>query len=113
MTRTQIAEFVLHPTPDNQHRFVLRAANHETVLTSETYTTKANAKNGIEAVRAAAKDRENFQRRLSRSEEAYFVLRANNHEVLGTSEMYSSPSARDEGIEACRRAAQEAVVRDA
>ncbi len=32
------AEFVVHPSSDRQFYFVLRAANHEVVLTSETYT---------------------------------------------------------------------------
>lgn len=111
MTQANTAEFLIHPTSDYQFRFVLRAANREIVLTSETYTTKANAKNGIEAVRTAARTDVNFDKRTSTAQEPYFVLIAANHEVLGTSEMYSSSSARDEGIAACQRAARDAVVR--
>jgi len=40
------------------------------------------------------------------------VLKAGNHEVIGTSEMYSSTSARDGGIEAVQRAAADATIVD-
>jgi uncharacterized protein YegP (UPF0339 family) len=38
-----------------QYHFVLKAANGEIIATSERYTTKAAAKNGIESVRENAK----------------------------------------------------------
>ena len=112
MTTNHQATFLILQSKDNQTYFVLRAANHEVVLTSETYTTLSSAKNGIEAVRTAAASVENFQGRTSSSNELYFVLRAANHEIIGTSEMYSSASARDEGIAACSRAAATAEVVD-
>lgn len=113
MNQPNTAEFVIHPTTDHQFRFLLRAANREIVLTSETYTTKASAKNGIEAVRVAARTESNFHKRTSTAKEPYFVLVAANHEVLGASEMYSSTNARNEGIAACQRAARDAIEREA
>jgi uncharacterized protein YegP (UPF0339 family) len=53
-----------------------------------------------------------YQRRESIAGEPYFVLRAGNHEVLGTSEIYSSGSARDNGIAAVKTAAPSAAVDD-
>lgn len=38
----------------NQYTFVLKAGNGETIATSERYTTKAAARNGIESVKANA-----------------------------------------------------------
>lgn len=37
-----------------KYHFVLKAPNEEIIATSETYTTKAAAKNGIESVKANA-----------------------------------------------------------
>jgi uncharacterized protein YegP (UPF0339 family) len=37
-----------------QYMFVLKAANGETIATSERYTTKSAAKNGIESVKKNA-----------------------------------------------------------
>ena len=43
-------KFVLKKTEDGQFHFTLQAKNGETIVQSETYTTKKNAKNGIESV---------------------------------------------------------------
>lgn len=44
--------FQIKKSSNDQYYFVLKAPNNEVVLTSETYTTKQSAKNGIEAVQA-------------------------------------------------------------
>jgi uncharacterized protein YegP (UPF0339 family) len=46
-------KFVLKKSGD-QYVFVLKAGNGETIATSERYTTKAAAKNGIESVKTNA-----------------------------------------------------------
>lgn len=97
---------------DDQYLFNLKAGNNEVILTSERYTAKASALNGIEAVRTNALVDARYQRRESTSGEAYFVLRGGNNEVLGTSEMYSSRSAREGGIQAVKAAAPDAGVDD-
>lgn len=104
--------FVILTSDNQQLYFTLRASNHEVVLTSETYTSLSAAKSGIEAVRTAAQSPSNFKPMVSRKEVPYFVLRSANHEVIGTSEMYSTNAKRDAGIVACQRAAREAVVVD-
>lgn len=45
------AKYVLKKSSDGQFYFVLKAANGETIATSERYTTKSAATNGIESVR--------------------------------------------------------------
>ena len=52
------ATFDLKRSSDDQYYFVLVAPNGEPIATSERYTTKAAAKNGIEAVRKYAPDAE-------------------------------------------------------
>ena len=42
--------FELSKSSDNQFRFVLKAGNGETILTSELYTSKASAEKGIAAL---------------------------------------------------------------
>ncbi len=42
--------FELSKSSDNQFRFVLKAGNGETILTSELYTSKASAEKGIASV---------------------------------------------------------------
>jgi uncharacterized protein YegP (UPF0339 family) len=46
-------KFVIKKSVD-QYTFVLKAGNGEIIATSERYTTKAAAKNGIESVKANA-----------------------------------------------------------
>jgi hypothetical protein len=92
------AKYILKKTSSGQFMFNLLAANGETVLTSESYTTKASAQDGIEAVRKNSPVEASYERKTATSGEPYFVLRSPNHEVIGTSEMYSSKAAREEGI---------------
>ena len=91
MSSSYKAEFLIQRSEDGQVYFTLRASNYEVVLTSETYTKADAAYDGIEAVRRSAGSRANFKPQWSRKEEPYFVLVSANHEVIGTSEMYSSP----------------------
>jgi uncharacterized protein len=46
--------FEIKRSKDSQFYFVLKAGNHEVILTSETYTTKASAQNGIASIQVNA-----------------------------------------------------------
>jgi len=46
-------KFEIKKSEDGQFYFVLKAANGETVSTSETYKTKGSCKKGIRAVKTA------------------------------------------------------------
>jgi uncharacterized protein YegP (UPF0339 family) len=80
------------------YRFTLHAANHEVILTSQSYDSKAGAEGGIESVRKNGPDAKNFEKKTSSASQPYFVLKAANAQIIGTSEMYSSEAARDNGI---------------
>jgi uncharacterized protein len=80
------------------HRFTLLAANHEVILSSQSYDSKAGAEGGIESVRKNGPDAENFEKKTSSASQPYFVLKAANGQIIGTSEMYSSEASRDNGI---------------
>jgi len=94
-------------------RFTLVAGNAEKILSSESYTAKAGATNGIESVKKNALDDARYSKLLSKSNQPYFVLKAGNNEIIGTSQMYASPEARDKGIEAVKAAAPTAPVVEA
>ena len=70
--------------------FNLKAGNHEVILTSERYATKAGAENGIASVKENAALDERYQRKMSKDNAPYFVLVAANGQTIGRSEMYSS-----------------------
>jgi uncharacterized protein YegP (UPF0339 family) len=49
-------KFVLTKSKNGEYRWVLKAANGETIATSEGYASKSGARNGIDAVKRAAAD---------------------------------------------------------
>jgi uncharacterized protein YegP (UPF0339 family) len=106
------ARFVLKNSSDGQFMFVLKAGNNEIILTSELYSQKHNAEGGIASVRANSADDARFDRRTSVAGEPYFVLKAANGEVIGTSEMYSSASSRERGIASVRKNSQFTPIDD-
>ena len=96
-------KYDLKKTSDDQFMFNLKAGNGEIILTSERYKAKASAENGIRSVQENSQDDARFDRLESKSDQPYFTLKAGNGEVIGRSEMYSSTSARDNGIESVKK----------
>lgn len=78
--------------------FNLKGGNGEVVLTSERYTTKQSAEGGIASVKVNSPHDARYDRRTNSTGSPYFVLKAANGEIIGTSEAYSSTAARDSGI---------------
>lgn len=78
--------------------FNLKSGNSKVILTSETYSDKAAALEGIKSVKRNAGKDKSYERKTSVSNQAFFVLKAPNGETIGKSEMYSSNSAMEKGI---------------
>ena len=109
---SDLGSYALRRSGDQFH-FNLRAAgNSEVILTSERYSRKTSALEGIESLRANARLEARYERKLSSTLQPYFVLKAGNGEELGTSEMYSSATAREHGIAAVKRNAPRAELLD-
>ena len=106
------AHYELKPAAHDQFMFNLKAANGEIILTSELYKSKESALNGIESVKTNSPHDEQFERKQSTSGKPYFALKAKNHETIGRSEMYSSDSARDNGIESVKKNGPVATLKD-
>jgi uncharacterized protein YegP (UPF0339 family) len=106
------AHYELKSAAHDQFMFNLKAANGEIILTSELYKTRESALNGIESVKSNSAFDEQFERKQSTSGKPYFALKAKNHETIGRSEMYSSDSARDNGIESVKKNGPVAALKD-
>ena len=103
--------FELKPS-EGQFMFNLKGANGEIVLTSERYANKAGAQNGIASVKTNAPIDARYDKLTSKNQEPYFVLKAANGEVIGTSETYSSTGKRDDGIAFVKANAPSAPTKD-
>jgi uncharacterized protein YegP (UPF0339 family) len=107
-----MGKFVITKTANGSFLFNLKARNGEIILASEAYNSKAACKNGMESVRKNASNDANYDRKESSIGEPYFNLKAANHQVIGTSEIYSSAASRDKGIESVKNNASGATVDD-
>ncbi|RLZ11245.1 DUF1508 domain-containing protein [Acinetobacter sp. 2JN-4] len=97
---------------DGQYRFVLKAGNGEVILNSELYKTKASAMNGIASVQKNSPDDVRYERLMSKNDKAYFNLKAANHQVIGTSQLYASVQSRDKGIESVQNNGSSETIKD-
>lgn len=96
----------------DQYMFNLKAGNHEVILTSERYTTRAAAQNGIESVRKNATQDERYQRKTASDGRFYFFLTATNGQVIGVSQMYHAAPSRNGGIESVKANGPTDIVKE-
>jgi len=101
-----------HINNKQPYHWVLKAPNHEVILTSETYVSHDGAINGINSVRINGVIEEHFEKRISKADEPYFVLKAANGEIIGTSEMYNSAASCNNGIVAVIKYASTTVLKE-
>jgi uncharacterized protein YegP (UPF0339 family) len=104
--------YELSKSADGQFRFVLKAGNAETILTSELYTTKSAAENGIASVQNNCSNDDRYDRKTASNEKLYFNLKAANHQVIGTSQMYATAQSRDTGIASVKTNGTTKTIKD-
>jgi uncharacterized protein YegP (UPF0339 family) len=104
--------FLISKRKNDEFQFVLKAGNGQVILASEGYSTKAACENGIESVRKNSQDENRFDLLESKNGKVYFNLKASNGQIIGTSEMYESVSARDNGVESVKKNASNADVKE-
>nr|WP_199156223.1 YegP family protein [Pedobacter sp. ASV2] len=107
-----MGKFVITKRKNGEFQFNLNAGNGQTILTSEGYAAKSSCENGIESVRKNSQDDSKFEKKSSTNGKFYFNLKATNGQVIGSSEMYESSSARDNGIASVQKNAPDASVDD-
>ncbi len=79
-------------------RFRLKSGNHQVILSSEGYSSASSRDNGIASVQKNSGDRKRYETRTTSSGKPYFVLKAGNGEVIGSSQAYASSSGCSKGI---------------
>ena len=104
--------FELTTNSKGQYSFVLKAGNAETILRSEQYEAKASAQNGIASVQKNSGQEARYERKQASDGRFYFNLKAGNHQIIGTSQMYASEKSRDGGIDSVKANGSTETVKD-
>lgn len=102
---------VFKSTKNSQFYFRLNAANGETILGSEGYTSKQGCLNGIESVKIHSPYDRNYDRKDS-YQNYTFNLKSNNGEIIGRSENYTTSASRENGIVAVKRDGPHSPIED-
>jgi len=106
------AEYELKTAKNGKFHFNLKAGNGQIILSSEMYESKSAAENGIESVRKNSPDDGRYDRKTSANGKFHFNLKAGNGQVIGSSEMYESKPAMENGVESVKKNGPTAVVDD-
>lgn len=104
--------FELRTAKNGEFRFLLKAGNAEIILTSETYSSRSAAENGIESVQKNAANDDRFERKEASNGKPFFNLKAGNHQIIGTSQMYKSVRSREKGIASVKRNGVSTTIKD-
>ncbi len=105
-------KFEIDTRSDGGFQFNLKADNGQVILSSQGYSSKVACQTGVESVRVHSANASNFDSRTATDGRPYFNVVAGNGQIVGTSQMYSDASARDNGIRSVMDNAPEATVAD-
>jgi len=106
------AKFQVKKARNGKFYFNYLAANGEIVLTSQMYASKVTAKKGIASVQNNAADIDQFESNTNKKGEHYFVLKAKNQQVIGTSEGYTGKTGMKNGMKSVSKNAPKAGIED-
>lgn len=106
-------KFEIYKDKRGEHRFRLKAGNGEIILASEGYKALSSCKNGISSVQKNAPDDKRYERKESKNGKFMFNLKAMNGQVIGTSEMYNTSAACENGIKSVMKNAPSADIVEA
>lgn len=107
-----MAEFTLFKASNSLYYFRLRANNGQVLLASEGYSSKAGCLNGVNTVKSIGRADDRYERKTSANGKYYFIIKASNGQIIGTSEMYEFVSARDNAISVAQSMVADAIVND-
>mgnify|MGYP002718359408 CR=1 FL=1 len=68
--------------------------------------------NGIASVQNNSPDEARYEKLTAKNEKPYFNLKAANHQIIGTSQMYASEQSRDKGIESVKQNGSSETIKD-
>lgn len=95
---------------NGQFYFNLLASNGQILFQSEGYKNETARNNGISMFLMIVSNESNFERKLSATKKFYFIVKATDGNNLGFSRMYESEASRDNGIEAVKNNALDALA---
>ncbi|KAA1246135.1 YegP family protein [Aquimarina sp. RZ0] len=104
--------FELKNKEGSSYHFTLKAKNGQVILSSEVYNSKAAATNGIESVQKNCVEDGRYERKTAKDGRFYFNLKASNGQVIGSSQMYSSESGMENGINSVKENAPGADTKE-
>lgn len=107
-----MAKFVITKRANDELQFSLKAGNGQEILGSEGYSAKSGCLNGIESVKKNSQIAERFEQKVAKNGKFYFNLKSSNGQIIGTSEMYESKTAHDNGIQSVMKNAPDATIED-
>ncbi len=102
--------FELKRNEDDAYHFTLKANNGQVILSSESYTSKNEAKAGIAAVQEQAQSDTRYERKTAKNGNFFFNVKATNGQVIGSSQMYSSESGMENGIKSVKENVLDAKI---
>ena len=105
-------KFCITEGKDGKDYFVLKAGNGEVILQSQGYSSASGAENGIESVKANAGDESKYECKEAKDGRTYFVLKANNGQEIGRSQMYKTDSGCKNGMASVAKNAADATISD-
>ncbi len=103
--------FELKKSGDKFH-FVLKAGNGQVILSSQMYSSKATAMNGIESVKKNCGNDNCIERKTAKNGKFHFNVKSTNGQIIGSSQMYAAESGMNNGIESVRKNAPKADVKE-
>lgn len=86
-----------------KYYFRFKAANHQIILSSQDYSTRTAALNGVLSVLDNAADANRFEVEQANNGDFYFNLKAGNGQIIGSSELYVSRSNAERGVATVQR----------
>jgi uncharacterized protein YegP (UPF0339 family) len=106
------AEYEIKTAKNGKIHFNLKAGNGQIILSSEMYESKSAAENGIESCKKNSGDDGRYDRKESANGKFHFNLKAGNGQVIGSSEMYETKGAMENGIESVKKNGPDAKIDD-
>ncbi len=104
--------FELKNKEGSSYHFTLKAKNGQVILSSEVYNSKSAAENGISSVKKNASEDGRYERKTAKDGRFFFNLKAGNGQVIGSSQMYSSESGMENGINSVKENASGADTKE-
>jgi uncharacterized protein YegP (UPF0339 family) len=103
-------EFQVSTGKDDKFYFNLTAKNGLVILSSQGYKAKDGCINGIASVKKNSTNKKNYERKDSKDDHYYFVLKAANSKVIGKSQMYTTNVSSENGIDSIKSNARRAKI---